>query len=336
VQTRRLVAVGVVVVIVIAMAVLISSCESSQTKNALKTYNANVNGLITSSNNNGTNLFAALTSGELSSSVGELQTKLEDIAHTAQSEVSLAEGFSVPSQMSGAQTSLLQVMRLRATATATIAANIQGASSKSTSKDAVYNISVAMSELYSSDVTYKTFVTTDIAQALHGAGIAVGHGVDPQQINPDQIVPDLGWLQSTFIAEKIGASLSTAQANVNNAAPGLHGHSLNFVTVDGTQLDPTGVNTVPVGSSGPTFTLNITNGGNFNEYDVVCEVSIKGLSDTGTTTIPETFSHQTSTCSVTLPSRPPSSTFSVTARVLKVPGETNLANNVITYTITFN
>ncbi len=323
--------------IVIVMALLIHGCESSATKNSLKSYNANVNTLITESDSNGAQLFTDLASGQLNSTtVGALQENLDKLVDNARTQLARAEGFSTPGAMSGAQTALIQVMKLRYQGIEKIANSIQAASDRSTSKDGVYDISVGTSMLYGSDVMYKTFVTTDIAAALNDAGIPVGTAAGAQQINPGQLVQDLGWLQSTFITEKIGAPLSTTAANVNNAAPGLHGHVLNYVSEDGTQLDPTGTNTIPASTTAPTFTLNLTNGGNFNEYQVECKVSIEGLSDTGTSTIPETTAGQTTTCSVQLPSPPPAGTYRVTAEVVPVPGETNKTNNYMTYAVTFN
>jgi hypothetical protein len=225
-------------------------------------------------------------------------------------------------------------MRLRAQGITDIAANAPQAANKNTSKDAVYNISVGTSELYGSDVFYEAVVAPDIAKALNADGIKVGSG-GQQQINPGQIVTDLGWLQSSWIADKIGARQSTALANANNTQPGLHGHSLNYVTVDGTQLTPGSTSTIPA-SNARTWVLNVSNGGDFNEYQVGCSVTIAGLGDKGTGTIPETFAHQSSNCTVTLPSAPTPGTYSVTARVDRVPRETNLANNVITYSVTFN
>jgi CARDB len=337
VQTRRLFAVGVIVVVVILAALLIHGCESSAAKNSLKTYNANVNTLITASDNNGAQLFKDLSSGPLNSTtVGPLQTNLDTLLNNARTQLGKAKGFSTPGQVAAAQTALVSVMTLRYQGIEQIANSIQAASNKGTSKDGVRDISVGTSQLYASDVRYKTFVTTGIAAALNGAGIPIGTGAGAQQINPGQLVTDLGWLQSTFITEKIGAPVSTTAANVNNAAPGLHGHVLNYVTEDGTQLDPTGTNTIPSSTTAPTFTLNLTNGGNFNEYQVECKVSIEGLSDTGTSTIPETTAGQTTTCSVQLPSPPPSGTYRVTAEVVPVPGETNKSNNYMTYAVTFN
>jgi hypothetical protein len=331
VQTRRLVAVGVVVVIVILLAVLVKSCSSSATTTSLKNYNASVYNLISASDANGVAVFRNLSDGPLSST-----NLLTSQVQQADKQLSQAEQLSVPSQMAAAQSYLVSVMKLRAQGIEDMAANAAQAASSKTSKDAVYNISVGTSKLFGSDVVYKTSVVTNIAKALNADGIHVGTSAgQPNQINPGQIVTDLGWLQSSWIADKIGAQQSTAQANKNNDQPGLHGHSLNFVTVDGTQLSSTSTNTIPANNA-RTWVLNVTNGGDFNEFDVGCSVTIAGLSDTGTSSIPETVKQQSANCTVTLPSDPTPGTYSVTARVAKVPGETNLTNNVITYSVIFN
>ncbi len=110
------------------------------------------------------------------------------------------------------------------------------------------------------------------------------------------------------------------------------------MTVNGTELAAGGAtNTVPAKSSPPTFVLNLTNSGENTEYQVECKVSIKGLpSYTGTTKLAETTKGQTTTCSVPLSASPPAGQYTVTAEVMKVPGETNTTNNVLTYSVTFN
>lgn len=319
------------VVVVIVMALLIHGCEVSQTNTSLKNYNADVDALITASDNNGAAMFADLEKGVLNST---LQTNLNITARNARTQLGKAESFSPPSSMSDAQSALVRVMQLREQGVSQIAKHIQLSATKKTSAGGVYDISVGTSLLFASDVFYKTFVAPDIAKALHAAGLPIG-GPTGAQINPGQIVTDLGWLQSAFIEEKIGAQLSTTAANANNTAPGLHGHQLNYVSVGTTQLTTAGTNTIPA-SPAPTFTLNVTNGGDYNEYDVGCQVSVGNLSDTGRSTIRETFKGQTTNCSVTLPSPPTPGTYTVTAQVLKVPREKNLSNNVLTYVIDFN
>ncbi len=329
-QTRRLIAAAIIVVVVIALALLIKSCDSSATTSALKNYNANVYNLISASDTTGGQVFNKLTSGNLSN-VNLLASQVQ----AADSQLRTAQGFHAPSQMARAQSALVNVMQLRAQAIQTIAAKAPQAANKNTSKDALYNISIGTSELYASDVLYKAFVATDIAKALNANNIPVGSAAGEQQINAGQILPDLGWLQQSWIATKIGAQETTAQANANNVAPGIHGHILNFVTVDGTEIYSGSNNTIPVSRS-RTWVLNVTNGGDFNEYQVGCSVKIEGLNDSGSHTLPVTVAHKTYDCTVTLPAAPTPGTYTVVASVTRVPGEVVVNDNKLTYSVTFN
>ncbi|MDE3130284.1 MAG: hypothetical protein KGL16_03960 [Acidobacteriota bacterium] len=324
-------AVGIVVVIVIAMALLIHSCSASATKDSLKNYNASVFQLIKRSDTNAQRVLTDLTNGHLAGLTTELATRV----HHAQADLHSARTLSTPSQMAAAQSSLVSVMRLREQGIATIAANAQQAANKGTSKAAVYKISLGTSQLYGSDVIYKAFVAPDIARVLNANSIPVGTAAGDQQINPGQVISDLGWLQSTWIANRIGAHLSTAQANANNNQPGLHGHALISAKVDGTLIYAGSNNTIPA-SHAQTWSLNLTNGGNFNEYQVGCSVRIVGLSDAGTNTIPETTPGENTNCVVHLQSAPTPGHYSVIASIAKVPGEANLTNNTITYSVTFS
>ena len=328
-QTRRLIAAAVIVVIVIALALLIKSCSSSATETALKNYNASVFHLINASDTTGAQVFHQLKSGNPGN------VDLAPQVQAANRELSAAQGLSTPSQMASAQSALVSVMRLRAQAIQEIATRLPQAADKNTSQDAVYDISVGTSRLFGSDVLYKTVVAADIAKALNADGIPVGTAAGQQQINAGQIVQDLGWLQSTWIADAIGAQQSTAQANANNDLPGIHGHVLNFVTVDGTEIYSTSNNTIPANQA-QTWKLNVTNGGQFAEYQVGCSVKIVGSGDVGTGTLPETRAGETTDCVVTLPSKPTPGTYTVVASISGVPGETTLTNNKITYSVTFN
>jgi hypothetical protein len=118
--------------------------------------------------------------------------------------------------------------------------------------------------------------------------------------------------------------------------PGLHGHSLNSVTVNGTTLNPVPANNSTIAASpAPTFTLNFTNSGNFNEYNVKCKVQVKGETDSAVTPVPETLAHQNSSCDVILPHPPGTGIQQVTATIERVRGEKNFSNNHLTYAITF-
>jgi hypothetical protein len=335
VQTRRLIAAGVIVVIVIAMALLIKSCDSSATDNALKKYNANVYKLVGSSVANAQAALGSLATGTPAATA--VTNDLDTRASKAQADVTTAQDFSVPGQMTAAQAALISVLQLRAQALTTIATDAAGAASKGTSKDAVNDILLATSQLYASDVNYITFVTIDLAKSLNAAGITPGTAAGSEnRINAGQVIQDLGWLNQTWIADKIGAKLSTTQANANNDQPGLtHGDQLDSTTVDGQTLVAGQTYTIPAADA-QTWALGVTDGGQSIENDVGCSIKIQDQSDIGTATIPTLAANGgTGTCTINLPSKPETGPYTVTATVDKVPGETNLQNNSTSYTLDF-
>jgi hypothetical protein len=331
IQARRAVAAVAIIVVIVLLAVLVHSCDVSANNSSLRDYTNSVSTQIQKSDGTSAQLFRALGSSKSHSDPTGLQQQITQLADRGQQELSAVENLSVPGSMQPAQNQLMQAMKMRRDGLETIAKQIQPALGTSTNVDAIKQIATANSLFYGSDVLYKAYVGPEMAAALHAAGIGVG-GTNGESINPGQFLPDLGWLQSSFIAAKLGSRLPSS--HVNTAAPGLHGHVLNSVSVGGTQLSSTTTNTIP-SSPPPTFALNVTNGGQYTEYNVGCKVSVVGLTDTGSTTLAQTTAGQTTDCSVKLPKAPTPGTYQVTAEVATVPGEKNTANNSITFSVTF-
>lgn len=331
IQVRRTVAAVAIIVVIVLLAVLVHSCDVSANNSSLRDYTNSVSVQIQKSDGTSAQLFRVLGSGKNHSDPTLLQQQLTQLADGGQRELSAVRNLSVPGSMQAAENKLVQVMTMRRDGLQTIARQIQPAVGTSTNVDAIKQIATADSLFYGSDVLYKAYVGPEIAGALHAAGIGVG-GTNGESINPGQFLPNLGWLTSSFIAAKLGSRLPAS--HVNTAAPGLHGHVLNSVSVGGTQLSTTTTNTVP-SSPPPTFVLNVTNGGQYTEYNVGCKVTVVGLSDTGSTTLAQTTAGQTTDCSVKLPTAPTPGTYQVTAEVAAVPGEKDTANNSITFSVTF-
>ncbi len=316
-----------VVVIVVVIALLVHGCSVSANKSSLETYSSNVYTLIADSDTNGKKLFSVLAS---SSSATNRQAELYALHNTAQNQLKQAERSSVPGAMSRAQSYLVLTLQERADGIRLIAQNFQSALGSSNGTEGVRKIAQGMAYLYSSDVVYKGYAAPSISGGLHGSSVPVS----ATTINPGQIMTDLGWVQQKFIASKIGAKLPSKVVNAAPVPGGLYGHTLNSVSVGGTDLIAGQTNTLAA-SPAPTFVLSVTNGGDYNELDVTCKVSIKGLNDSATATIAETTAGGTTTCSVQLPKPPSTGTWDVTAQVEKVPGEKNLANNKLTFPVDF-
>jgi hypothetical protein len=328
-MVRRAVAAGGFLIALILIVVLVNSCQNSARKSALKDYNNSVASLIQQSDQTGKSLFQLLSSGG-SSNVSNLQNSIDEARVNADTQLSKAKSLGVPDEVKDAQRNLLLALQMRRDAIANIATEIQPALGTSTSKDAVNAIASQMARAYASDVVYKDYTTPLIAKALHSAGIAVG-GTNGETIENGQFVTDLGWLTPSFVAGRLGAQASTA---TGKPTPGLHGHSLDSVSVAGNTLSSSTTNTITANPP-PTFTLHFTNTGNNTENNVVCKVAVSGTSVSGQTTVPRTTAGQSATCDVKLKSVPPTGSQTVTATVQPVLGEKHTTNNTQSFPVTF-
>jgi hypothetical protein len=179
-------------------------------------------------------------------------------------------------------------------------------------------------------VVYKDYATHQIIAALRSNGIGVG-GSNGETIEQGQFLPDIQWLLPSFVASKLHVRLPTKNGK---PAPGLHGHSLDSVSVGTTTLQTGSTNTLPA-SPAPTFTLHFTNGGQNTETNVVCKVSISASSISGQSIVPQTTPGESTTCQVQLSSAPSPGSYTVNATVEPVPGEKNTANNTLSFPVTF-
>ncbi len=320
-----------IVIVIILIALGVHSCQISSRNSAMKDYANNVDSLISKSDNTGKELFRELSSGAGASAAQTLRGEIDNTRAEADTELTGAQHMNVPGEMSTAQRYMVLTLQMRRDGILNVAQTIEQALGTATAKDALSSIAGSMARLLASDVVYKGYAGPAIAAALHAAGIGVGppNGV---LINSGQFLPDINWLQTSFIATKLHAQLPAAKGG--KIAPGLHGHSLTSVSVAGTTLQTGSTNTIPA-SPPPTFTLNFSNGGANTETNVKCKVSVSGTNISGLKVLPQTTAGQTTSCTVTLPSAPPAGTQTVDATIEPVPGEKNTANNTLSFPITF-
>ena len=331
IQIRRAIAVAAILVVIVLVVLGVHSCQVSQRNTALKDYNNSVASLIQQSDNTGNQLFHQLSSGGGSTNASNLQNQINETRVSADAQLSRAKGLDVPDEMRGAQQNLLLALQMRSDGIANIAQEIQPALGTSANKDAINSITTQMARFYASDAVYKDYTTTQIAAALHAADISVG-GANGQMINAGQFLPSLNWLQPTYVASQLGAHAPASRSG--KIAPGLHGHSLDSVSVGGNTLQTGSTNTIAA-SPPPTFTFHFTNGGTNNETNVVLKVTVQGTNISGQKVVPQTTAGQSTTGQVTLSSAPPTGSYTIQATVEPVPGEKNTANNSLTFPVSF-
>lgn len=339
IMIRRAVAGVAILVVVIVLALGVHSCQVSASNSALKSYNAGVGTLIQHSDTTGQQVFHDLSGAKSSNQQQSLQTDLFALKGNAQSQLQQAENLGAPGAVSSAQQNLVLAMSLRRDGVSDIANRFQAALSRNTAQNAINAIAADMQEFLASDVVYTTRTAPQIAAALHAAGIPVG-GVNGETIQPTSYVPDLGWLTPSYIATKLGTALPSSGGSVSgpNPCPTTNcGHQLNSVSVGSVALSVGGGNTVAA-SPAPTFTANLTNNGTSDETNVVISVSVASTSGTpitAQTIYPQTKAGQTYNVQIRLPKSPAAGTAQVTVTVHGVPGETYLANNTLTFPVTF-
>jgi hypothetical protein len=330
-MVRRIGLAVVVVIAIVLIAVLVNSCETSARNSALKDYNNSVASLNARSVQTGANFFAVLSGG--TSDPTSLQQHLNQAVSDATTELNNAKGLSTPAEVKGAQQDFVLAMQMRKDGMSNIANQVQPALQSQTSKDAIDTIAAEMARFYASDVLYKNYSVPQIVGALRAAGITVG-GLNGEQLNSQQFLPSIQWLDPIHVANALHVSLPASSGQAQHVAPGLHGHALNSVTVGGSTLQTGSTNSIPV-SPAPTFTLNFANTGQNTETNVKCRVTVSGSSVSGETIVPQTTAGETTSCQVTLSSTPPKGSYNVTAEVVPVPGEKNIANNSLTFPVTF-
>jgi hypothetical protein len=328
---RRAVAAAALVIVIVLISLGVHSCQVSAANSALKDYTNNVSSLISQSNQDGAQLFKVLSSGAGSSSAISLQNQIDQTRTTADTVLARAKSLSVPDSVKTADQNLLLALQIRVDGITNIGKEIQPALGTSATSDAINAIAAETARLYASDVLYKDYTAPEIVSALHAAGIDVG-GTNGETLNDGQFVPDVEWLVPHFVAIELHVTLPGTPSG--KVAPGLHGHSLDSVSVAGTTLQTGSTNTIPA-KPAPTFTLNFTNGGTNNESNVVCKVTVTGASASGQKIVPETTAGQHASCQVTLTSSPAPGTYTVEATIEKVPGEKNLSNNSLSFPVTF-
>jgi hypothetical protein len=320
------VAIVVIIVLIVIIALGVHSCQVSATNSALQDYTNSVSSLNEQSAANGKSLFTQLSQAAGSSNVTSVQNEINSVLSSEKKVYEKAQAASVPDQVRTGNNLFLQALKMRLDGTSGIADQIQHVLSSTATQADVNNLATQTAKFYASDVLYKSYALPQIYGALHSAGTRFS------PINGDQSLPYVDWVLPSFIATQLHVSVPGAKSS--KPAPGLHGHSLTSVSANGTTLSEGGTNTVAA-SPIPSFTFDFNNGGDNNEHNVKCKITINGTSVSGVGTVAETIKHQNATCTAKLNAAPPTGTQTVVATIEKVPGEANMSNNTKTYTITF-
>ncbi len=337
---RRLVAAGAGVLVLVLLVVLIKGCVDNGRISGLKNYNSNVRSLVAQSKNEVTKPFFQALGGASGGQSTQVQETINQLTSVADEEISQAQGFDTPDEMKQAQSDLLLALSLRRDGIARVADDIQTALGGSAgSGDAVDRIAAQMQAFNAADVIYSQRVAPLILKGLKDNGISASYdGSAGEQVQPyAEFLPSISWMSPDYVASQLGATSASGSSSAT-PAPGLHGHSLDSVSVNGVDLTSSASNHIAA-TPPPTFTVKFTNGGDNNETNVKVDVVVTGSSGApirAQRVVPSTTAGQQASVDVPL-SQSPSTSGPATIRVTVegVPGERSLDNNTATYTALF-
>lgn len=330
---RRAVAAGGALLLIILLVVGVRGCLNSQKKRSLKDYNREVSSLVQESDSQVSKpFFQLLNGGGGGGNAIDLETQVNQFRATAEDLVKRAKNVDTPDDMKPAQSKLVLVLELRRDALAKIASKVPTALGDSGAETAVKQITGQMSAFLASDVVYSQRVFPVIS------GVLADNKIGGQEIAQSQFLPGVEWLDETFVAGKLGASIKPGSNG--KVAPGLHGHGLTSVSVGNVTLQPGVSNRIPAGAD-TKFLIKFQNQGENDEFNVPVKITIEPTGGSGkpislTKRVATTKAGSEATVEIPLSSAPPIGTpVTITVAVTGVPGEKKLDNNKNTYPALF-
>jgi hypothetical protein len=332
-RNRRIVFGLLTALAAILLFVLIDGCLDRRAENALRDYNRDAADVVKQSDQEvGAEFFALLGGGE--QSPVDLEQRINELRVTAQGQVESAEGFDVPDDMRAAHRNLLLVLDMRQAALGKIASEVRTALAQEQgdeSAEAVDQIAAQMQQFLASDVVYKARVLPLVQETLAEKDIV-------EETQDSQFLPSIEWLDSGFVADRIGAEGGGTSRPTGEPAPGLHGHGLVSVGVGDLTLEPgQTANRIPAGSN-VAFDVTFANQGDNEEADVNVAVRIEGDGQriSARKRVDSTQPGTNAEVSIPLSQAPPIGTpVTIEVEVGRVPGEEKLDNNSQTYTAIF-
>jgi hypothetical protein len=328
-MVRRRVAAAVGVVLLIVIVLVVNGCLKGQKKQALESYNRDVNRITQESDQQVSQPFFAALANANSKSALDVEVQLDQLHILAQNQAASAKGLSAPSSMSGAQRNLLLALNLRAEGVAKVASLVRTALGGQ-AKQASTPIAGDMEIFLASDVLYSQRIVPLIQETLTGSG------VQGQSTSPSSFLPNLGWLEpATVLARLTGQPVSSSQSG--QIAPGTHGSALLGVSVGTNALQPEPTLNHVSGGANPTFTAIVEDAGSNPETDVKVNVTITagGKQYKASHTINSTQPGTKSNVDIPVTGVPLEVASKIEVSVEPVPGETNTENNKASFIAIF-
>jgi len=328
-MTRRAIAGGAGVLVLILLVIGVRGCLGHRKDQAFKDYGQDVTSIVQESNQEGKDFFQLLEARGGRDQAVDIENRLNQFRVQSAQLVDRANGIDHPGELSGPQRYLVETLEFRRDGLAQVANALPTALSDQNRRQGADKVTQQMQSFLTSDVVYTQRFVPKFKDALDARSLG-----DEVRIPASQFVPNVQWLDPSFVADRV-SGIRTGRGGA--ASPGLHGTGLGTVSVGGQALSPGAAATLKA-TSNPTFTVQVVNQGNNTETDVSVKVTVGQGADAidATGRIDTIGAGETKTVNVALRGSPPTGqNVPINVVVEAVPGEKKTDNNKQTFSAIF-
>jgi hypothetical protein len=326
---RRLIALGVGVLILILLVLGFRACLESRKQRGFENYNSDLVAIAAESQQLSNGFFDRLEDpGDLTDLAFRAEVQAD--RSTAESLLDRVENADAPDEVAEAQGELEMAFELRRDGISLIADQISAALGNEDRQRAIEHIATAMRYFLASDVLYQR------------ARVAIDTALDEEEVPvaEDERLPDSNFLPDpveSFISPTELTGILSSVAGKENVPPGVHGLALLDTSIGGTTLALDSLTTV---SGGNTSELEVAaqNQGDTEETDIPVTYTLSGATDSfeGEGTIERIEAGDTETARLEIDGDPPTGEeLALEVTVTPVLGEEIADNNTGNYTVIF-
>ena len=330
-MTRRLVAGGIGLLVLILLVVSVRGCLNAREERAFKDYVQDVSAIVSASDQQGKEFFEVLSGPGGREEAVDIENRLNTFRVQSDELVDRARDTDHPEGLDGAQRYLLETLEFRRDGLDQVGDALPTALGDQERRQGTDRVTAQMQNFLASDVIYSQRFIPKLNDQL-GKEDLQGEVRLPRS----QFLPDIEWLDPGFVSDKI-SRIRTGKGGDKEAAPGLHGNGIGSVTLGGQALSPGGTTTVKL-TPDLQFQVQIANQGDNAETDVTVRAVVgKGGDEVEVEEQLDSIgAGETKSVNVPLSEEPPTGQpVPVEVEVEAVPGEDKTDNNKQSYTVTF-
>ena len=330
-MTRRLVAGGAGLILLILLVLAVRGCLSAREERAFKDYVQDVAAIVQESDQQGKGFFDLLSGPGGRDEAVDIENRLNGFRVQSAQLVDHAKETDHPKELDGAHRYLVETLEFRRDGLAQVADGLPTALGDQERREGTNRVAAQMQNFLASDVVYSQRFVPKLNEQLDKQNLQ-----DEVRLPRSQFLPNIDWLEPRFVSERV-SGIRSGRGGDREAEPGLHGNGIGSVSLAGQALSPGGTANVKLAED-LQFEVQITNQGEHTETDVPVRIAV-GRGDDAIELeeqVDSVGAGETKTVQVPLAEQPPTGEPTpVSVEVEAVPGEDKTDNNKQSYSVIF-